>query len=219
MSPGEPLVPGRVLGFRQFRLDGEGRLAPLFAEARPWESKTTQARCVVQPGHRPPVDDCTCGLYAWHHPDDALVRSAPGLVVAAVRAHGRIVLGEHGFRAERAEITGVCLPRGWSARRRTEATALLRSAWPELLVFSSPRAFRAQYQPEGLAALGVSPERTSEARNHQSFGYTWVIGVIILYSVIAWPSAVGSALRGGGWVLLLSAFVAWQAWLVRKALA
>lgn len=219
MNAMEPLVPGSVLGFRQFRLDGHGRLSPLFADGSPWDPAGARARCSRNADHQAPVADCTCGLHAWHHAEDAFVRAAPGQVVAAVRAHGRIVLGEHGFRAERAEVAAVCLPRRWSARRRAVASRMLRAERPGLLVLTSARVFRRRFPTEALTELGVDSSPTSQARNHRAFGVAWVLGVVGLYSVIMWPSGMARLLEAGGWVGLVVAVVAWQAWLVRSALA
>ncbi|WP_235738866.1 hypothetical protein [Nocardioides alcanivorans] len=213
----EALVPGTLLGFRQFRIDVQGELLPLHVGNRPWRPGTTRAVCVNHPEHRPPVTGCTCGLHAWHHADDALSRDDE-TVVAAIRAHGRIILGVHGLRAERAEVVAVCLPARWTARRREAVAARLRSARPDLEIFTSARGFRQRFPSEDLAALGVHTRPTAHARLRRAVHLPWVLGVLALYSVMVWPPAMERVLTGGGWVALLGAFVAWQAWLVRQSM-
>ena len=213
----ETLVPGTLLGFRQFRVDEQGRLLPMYVGNTPWES-TTVARCAAHAAHRPPVEGCGCGLHAWHHASDALARTAQGAVVGAVRAHGRIVLAEHGFRAERADIVAVCLPARWTARRRAEVRERLTATYPGLEVHDSARVFRRRFPAEELSALGVCSRPTAKVRHDCLLHLPWVLGVVALYSAMVWPPAADAVLAGGGWVVLIAAFVGWQAWLVRHAL-
>lgn len=219
MTTAEPLVPGTVLGFRQFRIGERGQLLPLFTGDRPWAADTTTAVCATHPAHRPPVAECTCGLHAWHHPDDALARDRRGVVTAAVRAHGRIALGEHGLRAERADVVAVCLPARWSSRHRAEVTRRLAVAHPGVEVLTSARTFRRRFPVEDLAALGVRSRPTSQARQQHAVHVPWVLGVIALYSVVVWPPAMDRVIGDGGWLVLLVAFVAWQTWLVKHSLS
>lgn len=62
------------------------------------------ARCLAVPQdqHPAPERTCSCGIYGWYHPDDTRIVSAP--IFGAVRLSGRVVLGTHGFRAERASV-------------------------------------------------------------------------------------------------------------------
>ncbi|WP_110207332.1 hypothetical protein [Nocardioides daejeonensis] len=219
MSAVEPLIAGTVVGFRQFRLDSAGRLLPLHAGSRAWDPAGTEAACARHPGHRPPVAECSCGLYAWHHAADALSRCDDDTtVVAAVRAHGRVLLGEHGLRAERAEVVALCLPARWTARRRARVAAQLRAAHPEVALHTSPRTFRRAYAAEPLDALGVRTRPTAHARLAAAVHVPWVLGVVALYSVVVWPPALDRVMASGGWAVLLAVFVLWQAWLVSHAL-
>jgi hypothetical protein len=218
MSTTEALIPGSVLGFRQFRVDVQGQLLPLHVGNQPWHSGTTLAVCANHPEHRPPVDGCTCGLHAWHHAEDALARDDDSSVVAAVRAHGRILLGMHGLRAERAEVLAVCLPTRWTSPRREAVTARLRTARPEVEIFTTARAFRRRFPAEQLAALGVRTRPTAHSRLPRAVHLPWAVGVVALYSVMVWPPALERAVTAGGWVGLLGGFVAWQAWLVWQSM-
>jgi hypothetical protein len=55
--------------------------------------------------HRAPVSGCTCGLYAKHTLQDVEQEfDGGGYMFGSIKAHGRIILGDQGFRAEYAEI-------------------------------------------------------------------------------------------------------------------
>lgn len=63
--------------------------------------------------HSAPVQDCTCGFYAWNvHSVSTVIREnliygyAPGIVALT----GRILVGERGYRAEKARIVALGLP-------------------------------------------------------------------------------------------------------------
>lgn len=52
---------------------------------------------------------CTCGLYSWRRPDRIRARSAK--VAGVVESWGRVLVGEHGYRAQYARVVAVCGPR------------------------------------------------------------------------------------------------------------
>ena len=97
----------------------EGSL-PLASVTQPqviW-TRTLSARCTppeswssrcpppeVADGHTSPSMQCTCGIYAWYAPDDAGMLSAR--VFGVVEASGLVLMGDSGFRAERARIVAV----------------------------------------------------------------------------------------------------------------
>lgn len=54
-----------------------------------------------------PKPDCTCGFYAYHNTDALLDNAYDAEWVGIIRAHGRIVVGEKGLRAEKAEVVAL----------------------------------------------------------------------------------------------------------------
>jgi hypothetical protein len=62
-------------------------------------------------GKNPPVSSCRCGLYGKYYPDDFKDVIGFGwggpLVLGAIEAHGRVILGTKGFRAEKVRILGL----------------------------------------------------------------------------------------------------------------
>jgi hypothetical protein len=123
----ETVVPGVLRGYRTWRIDRSGRLGST-AVPYPWRLSEQTADCVppnafltpwglpcpcsiCQTGRRPhgsPARDCVCGFYGWYSPRDARLVEAP--VFGAIEVSGRILLGTHGFRAERARVLGLVLP-------------------------------------------------------------------------------------------------------------
>jgi hypothetical protein len=61
------------------------------------------------PDHQPPVEDCTCGIYAVAEPHSAseYVWDAPLSVLARVALAGKVIPGTRGWRAERARIVAL----------------------------------------------------------------------------------------------------------------
>jgi len=52
---------------------------------------------------------CTCGLYSWRRPDRIRARSAK--IAGVVESWGRVLVGEHGYRAQYSQVVAVCGPR------------------------------------------------------------------------------------------------------------
>lgn len=84
-----------------------------------WSGPTQEARCHAgvqliprerrpdsgsHPGKAAPVIDCSCGLYASKEPTSPPQRMA--WAAGQVRLTGRVLEGERGYRAERAEMVG-----------------------------------------------------------------------------------------------------------------
>lgn len=216
MTGADLLVPGSVVGFRQFRVRPDGSLAPLFVDDAPWRVGVTEARCTLDRAHRPPDPGCRCGLYAWYHPDDALLHRAPGLVTAAVRLEGRIVLGEHGLRAERGEVTAVCLPSRLTTPHRTRqrVARTIRARHPQVEVYDDVRAFRRGCPPDDLTGLGV-PAPSPVTGGDRRFHVAWAGGIVAFGSAVLWPGAVDGFMDHGGWAAIPAAVVGWQAYLLR----
>lgn len=122
MFDGEPsLVPGALRGYRSWSgLSLAGQLVSTGMRhswvAGPFGGRSEVARCLrslgmPQHAEAAPGRDCPCGLYGWYAPDD--VRIVPEPIVGVVQATGRVVLGSHGFRAERLEVLGVTTQPGF----------------------------------------------------------------------------------------------------------
>ena len=122
------LVPNdHMVGLRSFRVDSLGRLCPVNATEQPWRPGENVCKC-QRGGHprtatkgeafgvdtgqtRKYVDhfdpDCACGFYAFHNGDNDF--NGPGQVTAVIKGYGRTVIGDKGFRCEKAEILGLVI--------------------------------------------------------------------------------------------------------------
>ena len=209
------LLLEHVHGVRQFRVGDDG-LLPAHVGDRPWSAGVTFANCLRGP-HAAPKEGCTCGLHAWYAVADARAHTLPGEVTAVVRASGRVLLGEHGWRAEKAEILAVALPsrRTSTHARRERVRAVVEAAYPGVpLVEESELA--ALYPRDDLSALGVQQSTSGTPDLAARWGWSWAAGAVALAAAGVWS---GGVLRAGGWVVFVAAFVAWQAWLVTRARA
>jgi hypothetical protein len=122
---GRPLVAGTLRGFRTWHplsrwASVPERALPLAAVTRRhviW-TPTLIAYCsppkrgaldhlpsTPPPNHPAPSVGCSCGIYAWYEPDDIYIVNAG--VFGTIEASGVILVGERGFRAQRARITAV----------------------------------------------------------------------------------------------------------------
>jgi hypothetical protein len=204
---GDPaLVPGELRGYRRFRLAADG-LHPTVQRTGAWAA-LEQATCVRHRAHTPPVAGCGCGLYGWYHPADADV-SGFGDVTAVIAARGRVVLGEHGFRATAARVEAVALP--WTAstpaRRR-----MLAERYPDAVVYGSVRRMLRAHPPQSVVELGVGGGPSRAARDRRAALGAWLLGVAVLYGLVLLP---WTAAGPGGIAAGILGFLAWQALLVR----
>lgn len=109
------LVPAELRGYRMWRLRGRELVATNSFNG-PWDVEMTAvcrrlsfAAASSEPvtEHDAPHDGCGCGIYGWYRPDST--RLHRGDVFGVVAASGRVLLGDHGFRAERARILGIVI--------------------------------------------------------------------------------------------------------------
>ena len=97
-------------------------------------------------GHAAPAAGCQCGIYGWYDPTDTgMVRAG---VFGVVEASGLVLMGERGFRAERARIVAV-------VSRNRRLTAACEQAG--IAVYRRRRDLVRDFPPEDLSALLGGP--------------------------------------------------------------
>jgi hypothetical protein len=189
---GRPLVPGALRGYRTWRL--RRRRAPPGGDALPLTSVTravvwgpTLTACCAPdsmdapgPGaatpdgdHVAPAAECRCGIYGWYDPGDTGMLHAR--VFGVIEASGLVLMGERGFRAERARIVAV-------VSRNRRLTAACEEAG--IAVYRRRGDLVRDCPPEDLSALlGDPPERDSPdrpqpvppARPPWCSGFDWLV--------------------------------------------
>lgn len=131
-----PLIPGEMYGMRAFRVRDDGTLGPLHRnknfvyseginvakcddEPINWQITFTSGLTytmaaptqeVVHPDEPTPHIDCSCGFYAYFEdaPETSfMAHVADDRVNAIVRATGRCIVGDLGFKAEKMEVVGL----------------------------------------------------------------------------------------------------------------
>lgn len=101
-----------------------GALRGIFKNEYAWGPGVNVASCLGNPGwlmlarggttalwpHEEPIlADCDCGFWAYTSGDHFLSVNGPA-AVGVVEAWGRMIIGPHGFRAEKARILGLTFP-------------------------------------------------------------------------------------------------------------
>lgn len=163
---GKPLVPGSLRGYRTWRPasrlenvpDGMLPMTSVTRRDVLW-TPTMTAACTPDVGpttrrpapdgsHAAPSTGCKCGIYAWYAPDDtALMRAR---VFGAVEASGLVLMGDRGFRAERARVTAIV------TRRPRLAAACTRAG---IKVYRRRRDLLREHPPDDVTALlGERPD-------------------------------------------------------------
>lgn len=214
-SAGVALVPGELRGYRQFELRADGLYPLVHAESGPWQGRCEQAACAAGADHAPPGADCRCGLYGWYLPrDSAMVLLGPASAVIAAR--GRCVLGDRGFRAERARIEAVALPVGvrWSPRAAAQARRMLARRYPRTRVYRSVRRMVREHPPHEVESLGIDPPRDRARGCRAAAATTYLLGLLLTLVLAALPLVVAHGFERW-WMLAVLAFVlVWQVALV-----
>lgn len=95
------------------------------------------------PSHEAPGAGCTCGIYGWYSPADTRIVSAR--IFGAIQASGRVILGTHGFRAERAEVLAL------ASSGHDQVDRTLRTLGYQ--VMSDRGALLEQYPPQDMSSL------------------------------------------------------------------
>lgn len=90
-----------------------GALRAVFRSTYVWGPGTNTAACIRpfgvanMPKHDPVFSDCCCGFWAFTKGKHGVYVNGPA-VFGVIQGWGRIVVGPHGFRAEKARIVALC---------------------------------------------------------------------------------------------------------------
>jgi hypothetical protein len=123
----EPIVAYRAWNFNV--AGGRAELSPITHPGDQWDGATLRwvtASChrVTNPWHVAPMEECTCGFYAWRTLNPMIVGMAgssavaaatadrTGIVLGRVEFAGKVIEHELGYRAERARIAELIPIRG-----------------------------------------------------------------------------------------------------------
>lgn len=130
---GAPDLTEALVGFRAWRVDGHGFLAPWSLHgAGAWVPGTNVAACHMHrfdpsragARHRPPAAHCMCGIYALARFGDRRLHGHGDQAIGAIAAWGDVELHRTGFRAEQAAVVALAFPpRGGPPRAHLEAAA------------------------------------------------------------------------------------------------
>jgi hypothetical protein len=156
------LIPGVLRGYRGWRWDGVvrrlvstgwfhlwgmGRMQP---DATCLRADATADALHHTANYAPPLKSCSCGYYASYNPVaymDQAQLYASGYVHGTISAHGRIVLGTGGFRAQRVRLDAL-----WG-RDSEEAADIYNVPW-----FPNRHLMLAEFPPPDVRQLLLDRE-------------------------------------------------------------
>lgn len=139
-------APGSVFGLRWWALDPEPTGEPtLHGMYGPWNPGENVAKCrhdlPVHPGQPAPAESCSCGLFAYWTPHPSpLSALRPVHVMGVIEGYGRALIGDKGFRAEKARIRGLSISPDPSGPYR------LRDFVPEEIILRLQNALEDRYR-------------------------------------------------------------------------
>jgi len=186
MFQGEPsLVPGVLRGYRTWGERYGGLRSTGMDHTWGGAAEVEQAMCQAWPlqTHSAPDADCKCGLYGWYDPADSRIVDAP--VFGVIEVSGRVILGTHGFRAERARVLAV-------TAEHADDRALFRQRG--YTVYDTRDALLADYPPDDVSELarhecdGTCQERAS--------ALNWIrLGVSVGGGTVSWSLPHGTQMQ------------------------
>jgi hypothetical protein len=168
---------GEIRGYRWWRVSPRGWLRSAWHCKGRWVVGDNVARCLRPDRGRShhaegsPNLDCSCGFYALHD----IPRASPeelcpgwkiaatssgtsyGLVFGVVAAHGHILIGTTGWRAEIARIAALYM--GPEGRKTARLNAAARRY--QVPVYRDLDALEAEWGPERGVSQGTWPELTA----------------------------------------------------------
>lgn len=180
-GPERELVPGSLRGYRAWALDMKGGLHACNWPSFVWQPGRNEANCqdsYRRPGcgcdlcsaqrmgglHVAPMQPCQCGFYARHRPGQYDTR---GEIGGVIKAYGKVILAETGFRAQYAEIEALFMhsqiaawPGGmyWPGDLHWAGTAAMLNEKYQVPVFESEEAMLEDFPPISVDQLMPEPE-------------------------------------------------------------
>lgn len=108
-----PFVQGSMVGMRSFAVGDDGELRGIF-HTELWKPGENIAKCGIGCdrvlGEKSPNMQCNCGFHGYHNGDNDFGEELLGRVTAVVEAYGKVIVGDRGFRAEKARILAIVDP-------------------------------------------------------------------------------------------------------------
>jgi hypothetical protein len=174
--PTAPDLLAPVHAFRDWRVTPEGLTSPRTGVV--WTSRIMKAECrprtpeeLVQAPHRPPGQDCSCGIRAYFRPSYETSRVDYTGVTGIVTVWGAMAVHADGVRAEFARVEALSVYARWTRRQKAAVAGVAEdlgvdvvdvdelqqcahryaSPVPESLVPARPHERRARRRARGVA--------------------------------------------------------------------
>ncbi len=180
-------VAGDVYVVRSFWVSPVGGLCPITRpELGAWSPGWNRAVCDRGRRHSAPDPGCTCGLYAYSHPDYAREQPMARSCLAIIAASGELMAGARGVRMQHARISAVWLGPAVDEDLR----ARVAERYPKTAVFTNKAAMLAEFPVTGIPGCR-SPGVSRALRRTGYAGLGALLTAAVVLGVL--PRAVVSA--------------------------
>jgi hypothetical protein len=184
----ESLVPGTLRGYRTWRVGESGLLLRSTDHGIEWE-RVMAAECrnasfghnyvtgeawECFPIHPAPDPACFCGIYGWYRPDESRLVEAP--IFGVIAASGHVLLGDFGFRAEKATILAV---------QTDDPVVTERCEAAGIAVYTDRAALVSDYPPDDVRELLVGHD-IPETPPDEPTGSPWPWQTVQLHAGKHW---------------------------------
>jgi hypothetical protein len=145
---------GDAYALRTFAVK-DGRLTSIVQGGGHWEDGRCIATCRKDPDHVAPVEDCTCGVYAFWTVEELLNQYLDFArhMVAVVRLDGECIEGDNGVKANAAQIVA-----WWCAEDADELIAACEANAPDT---------RRYFDRDVMLGLYPAPQKPEEPEENQ----------------------------------------------------
>lgn len=168
-----PDLAAPVHAFRDWRITDEGLASPRAGVL--WTSRVLEAECrprtpeeMLQPPHRAPGQDCSCGIRAYFRPSMETSRVDYRGVTGIVTVWGAVMVHTGGLRAEFARIEALGVYARWTRRQKVAVAGAAEELGVDVLPLEELEQGAHRYA-DALPA-GLIPEQTPRRSRRRRSG-------------------------------------------------
>jgi hypothetical protein len=171
LPPARPPVPDLlqpVYAFRDWRITAEGLTSPRTGVL--WPGPVLAAEChprtaesLIQPPHRAPGRDCSCGIHGYFRPGYETSKVDYQGVTGIIRVWGEVELHQDGVRAEFARVEALGVYARWTLRQKAAVSEVAGELGVDLVDLNDLEEVASRYAtavpPDLVPAAGRSRRR------------------------------------------------------------
>lgn len=153
LPPARPPVPDLlqpVYAFRDWRITADGLTSPRTGVL--WPGPVLAAEChprtaesLIQPPHRAPGRDCSCGIHGYFRPGYETSKVDYQGVTGIIRVWGEVELHQDGVRAEFARVAALGVYARWTVRQKAAVSEVAGELGVDLVDLHDLEAAASRY--------------------------------------------------------------------------